>query len=63
MTAILYIYDTYCEVVFSNGEKFTGKKTIIEGYCKKNNIKIKEVIDRREKKKSMHIDPFNPRTW
>lgn len=63
MTAILYRYDTYCEVIFSNGDRFTGKKTIIEGYCKKQGIKIVETVDKRQKKVSINIDPFNPKTW
>ena len=63
MTATLYRYDTYCEVVFSDGQKFTGKKTIIEGYCKKNDIKITETIDKREKKQSTVLDPFNWKNW
>lgn len=63
MDAELYRYDTYCEVVFSDGKTFTGKKTIIEGYCKKQGIKIVKIVDKREKKRSIHIDPHNPKTW
>jgi hypothetical protein len=64
MTAILYRYETYCELIMSNGRNITGKKAALERWCKQEGIQITETVDKREKKQRVSIsDPANPKSW